>query len=98
MGAGLAAAVALLARWRPEPSVRARASAVGALFILQLAVGGINLALLAPVWLQLVHLALADLIWISLVLLAATALGQAPEAAAPSATSVRAHGLDSPAH
>ena len=29
------------------------------------------MALLAPVWLQIVHLLLADLVWIGLVLLAA---------------------------
>jgi heme A synthase len=36
---------------------------------LQMAAGGLNLLLLAPVWLQLVHLLLADLLWISMVLL-----------------------------
>jgi heme a synthase len=35
----------------------------------QLAVGFANLALLAPVWIQLVHLALANAVWISLVIL-----------------------------
>ncbi len=99
VGACLVAMVALLARWRPDPAVRARAAAVKALFICQLAVGAVNLALLAPVWLQLVHLALADLVWISLVLLAAASLAQAPETAiSPGATSVSAQGgLDSPA-
>jgi len=35
---------------------------------LQLAAGAINVLLLAPVWLQLLHLALADSLWISFVL------------------------------
>jgi cytochrome c oxidase assembly protein subunit 15 len=35
------------------------------------AAGIANLALLAPAWMQLVHLALADLTWIALVALAA---------------------------
>jgi len=40
----------------------------------QLACGVINLLLLAPVGMQLVHLLLADLLWIALVLLAAERL------------------------
>ena len=38
-----------------------------------------NVALLAPVWLQLVHLLLADLLWVALVLLAAATLAEASE-------------------
>ena len=46
---------------------------------LQAALGGLNVVLLAPVWLQLVHLLVADLLWIAVVLLAAAALaGRAP--------------------
>lgn len=46
---------------------------------LQAAIGALNVVLLAPVWLQLVHLLIADLLWISVVLLAAAALaGRAP--------------------
>jgi heme a synthase len=41
---------------------------------LQAALGGLNVVLLAPVWLQLVHLLVADLLWIAVVLLGATAL------------------------
>jgi heme A synthase len=37
----------------------------------QIAAGAANLLLLAPVWMQMVHLLLADLVWISLVLLCA---------------------------
>jgi heme A synthase len=44
---------------------------VAGLAIAQLVAGPLNVALLAPVWLQLVHLLLADLVWISLVLLTA---------------------------
>jgi heme A synthase len=33
-----------------------------------------NVVLLAPVWMQMLHLLLADLAWIALVLLAASAL------------------------
>lgn len=39
------------------------------LALAQLAAGAINITLLAPIWMQLVHLLLADLLWLSLVLL-----------------------------
>jgi heme A synthase len=42
--------------------------------VLQLAAGVANLFLLAPVWLQLVHLALADVLWVTLVVLVAAAM------------------------
>ncbi len=44
------------------------------LVALQLAAGMMNLILLAPVWLQLVHLLLADVVWITFILLAASTL------------------------
>jgi heme A synthase len=46
------------------------------LLLVQLATGVSNVALLAPVWMQLVHLLLSDLVWIALVLLAGSALTQ----------------------
>jgi heme a synthase len=45
--------------------------ALAGLVLIQLCAGAMNLALLAPVWMQLIHLLLADLIWIALVLTAA---------------------------
>ena len=57
----------------PEPARRA-ARACAALVLLQLAVGLANVALLAPVWMQIVHLLLADLLWIAFVLMAVRAL------------------------
>ena len=50
-------------------------SVAAALAALQLGLGFLNVLLLAPVWMQLVHLLTADALWISLVLLAAAALG-----------------------
>ena len=44
------------------------------LLVLQLLAGLINVILLAPIWMQLVHLLLSDLVWISLVLFAAASL------------------------
>ena len=42
---------------------------------LQLGAGMLNLLLLAPVWMQIVHLLLADLVWIALALLTFSSLG-----------------------
>lgn len=50
---------------------RRPARAVMALVALQIAAGILNLYLLAPVWMQLVHLLLADLLWIALVIFTA---------------------------
>ena len=46
------------------------APALGALVLIQVAVGLVNVALLAPVWVQLTHLLIADATWVVLVLLA----------------------------
>ena len=54
--------------------VRRWARAVVALVAVQFAAGLLNAALLAPVWLQIVHLLLADLLWLALVLLSAATL------------------------
>ena len=40
-----------------------------ALVVIQLAAGALNVWLLAPVWMQILHLFLADALWIALVLL-----------------------------
>lgn len=45
------------------------------LFVTQLLAGLINVLLLAPVWMQMVHLLLSDLVWISLVLYSAEVMG-----------------------
>jgi cytochrome c oxidase assembly protein subunit 15 len=61
-------------RARPDERVRRAATAIAALVALELGAGVANVLLLAPVWLQLVHLLLADLVWLSTVLLAAATL------------------------
>ncbi len=43
-------------------------------YLTQLGIGLLNLALLAPVWLQIVHLAVADTVWITAVLLVSSSL------------------------
>jgi len=79
---GLFALAAPLAAEAPTPAARRWARACLALVVAQSLAGFLNVALLAPVWLQVVHLLLADLLWISLVLLTASvlALGQPSEA------------------
>jgi len=70
-----------VSRLRPSAEVKQGAVLLGVLYALQLAAGVINLVLLAPVWMQLVHLLLADLVWISLVRLSAAGLAEdAPRA------------------
>jgi len=53
------------------------------LVILQLCAGIVNLLLLAPIWLQIVHLFLADMVWISYVLLSSSTLSVESERVAP---------------
>ncbi len=73
--AALVGAVAFLApRLRPARHVRGMATAVLAVVVLQVVAGAVNVILLAPVWLQLVHLALAQLAWIGLVTVGAWTL------------------------
>ena len=66
-----------LLRARRGARVRRFAASVFFLVLAQLGVGLLNAALLAPVWLQIVHLLLADLLWLALVLLCASSLAQA---------------------
>jgi len=63
----------ILRRRRPGAWVARLAQAQIVLFVVQCVAGALNVALLAPVWMQIVHLLLADLVWINLVLLGAAA-------------------------
>jgi len=84
--AGAAAVVLVAARVllaTSEPLSRGWAWAASALATAQIVVGLLNLVLLAPVWMQIVHLLLADAVWIALVLLAARALALAPPVVTP---------------
>jgi len=55
---------------RPSPRVRVLARVATVAFAVQFAAGLLNVTLLAPVPMQLVHLLLADVTWLALVLLA----------------------------
>ena len=57
--------------------------AVLAVFAVQLAVGALNVQLMAPVWMQLVHLAASDVLWILLVLFSVETLAGKKKALPP---------------
>lgn len=67
-GAYLLFLAGFIAMFRVNPTIRKFAAALAGLFVLQGIAGLVNLALLAPVWMQLVHLFLADMVWLTLVL------------------------------
>lgn len=76
----------LLAMFRSNRSIKRFALALVVLFVVQLGAGLVNLLLLAPVWMQIVHLFLADAVWITLVLLAANTFAESEAASAVEAT------------
>ncbi|HSN77090.1 MAG TPA: COX15/CtaA family protein [Anaerolineae bacterium] len=55
-----------------DPTVLKLSRLLAIVVVVQLAAGFVNVLLLAPVWMQIVHLLLADLVWLSLVLLSAS--------------------------
>jgi heme A synthase len=69
-GLAIAFGAPRLLRGDSDPA-RPFASAASGLALLQLAVGILNVVLLAPVWMQIVHLLIADALWIACVLLVA---------------------------
>jgi heme a synthase len=73
----------LAATWRPSLATRRLSWALVALFGAQLLIGVVNVALLAPIFMQIIHLFMADLVWVALVLAAAAALGAPAAARAP---------------
>jgi heme A synthase len=76
VGVGVLVAVAATVAMnrRPGPQTQRLGWALIALFVVQLGLGAMNVALKAPVWLQMVHLFVTSTIWILLVLLTAAAL------------------------
>jgi heme A synthase len=63
----------ILRRQRPGAWVARLAQTQILLFVVQCVAGAVNVALLVPVWMQLVHLFLACAVWINLILLGAAA-------------------------
>jgi heme A synthase len=73
LGLFLLYAASSVVRVRPSAPVKRTAAAVAVLVLAQLLAGALNVALAAPVSMQLVHLLLANLLWIALVLMTAHA-------------------------
>lgn len=73
----VALGVVAAAVWQSRPAgpaVVARGMAIVGLFVVQMGLGALNVGLLAPVWMQIVHLLMTDVIWVLLVVWAAEAL------------------------
>jgi len=66
----------LVAHLRPSEKTRLFAHLLAYLYGVQLLAGLVNVALKAPVWMQILHLFLAYVIWILFLFLAASALAQ----------------------
>ena len=58
------------------PDAQRLARLLGVLVVTQLLCGVVNFMLMAPAWMQMVHLLVADLVWIAFVLLGVTALAE----------------------
>lgn len=83
----IVAGAASILTWMSDVPAKAKRAgiAVGVLVLVQVTVGLANLALLAPIPLQLLHLLVADALWVAAVLMTAHLVGEpapAPEAEA----------------
>lgn len=76
VGAYIIIVMSVINARRPDPLTRQFSRAFMVLYGVQLVVGAVNVVLLAPVWLQLLHLLISDLLWIILILFAASAFAQ----------------------
>jgi heme A synthase len=100
VGLYLIVASMLLVLSHPSPRTKRFAALLSGLIFLQFIAGLINLVLLAPVWMQLLHLLLADSLWIALVLLTANTFAASQsgyplqEESAPLTSAVHTHGAD----
>ena len=66
---------------RPSPMITRLGWMLGGMYVVQLIIGALNVALKAPVAMQLIHLFVSDMIWITLVLLVSHALAVDADAA-----------------
>jgi len=76
VGLGVLFTIVSVTTTRRDAPTRRLGSAVIALYATQCAIGMINIWLLAPVGIQILHLFASDLLWIALILFAASALAQ----------------------
>ncbi|MCB8920793.1 MAG: COX15/CtaA family protein [Ardenticatenaceae bacterium] len=85
LGIYLVLAGSMIYTQRPSAETQKYAQALKVIFGVQLAAGFVNVLLLAPVWMQMIHLLLANVVLITLVLLGMTALShEQPAMEAPS--------------
>ena len=70
---------------RPGPETRRWVNRLNVLLLVQLTAGAANILLLAPVFMQILHLLLADALWICLVVSCASALAEEPRTASAAA-------------
>ncbi|QSQ11406.1 COX15/CtaA family protein [Myxococcus landrumensis] len=91
MGALLVFMGRWMAKLRPSADVKRAATVITGLYVAQLAVGVVNVVLLAPVWLQLVHLLMADFVWMAVVSLCAAGLASDAPRAEPVAATAPTH-------
>jgi heme A synthase len=76
VGLGLMVIAFLTRQYKRNVAAKRLSLALPSIIALQLLAGLANVFLLAPVWMQLVHLFLADILWIVLVLMMAAALSE----------------------
>jgi heme A synthase len=79
----------ILARQRPNPTTSRLSLLVTSLVLVQLVAGAFNVALLAPTWMQLLHLFLACAVWLAFFLLGVSAFSAPVAQALESPASVR---------
>ncbi len=70
----LSLAAGLFDHLRPSPQTRRFAYGVWLMLGVQMILGLINIGLLAPLWMQILHTAAADVLWLSLILMCAAGL------------------------
>lgn len=79
VGLGLFLSLQFLQREFSNPIMKKYSSSIKIIFLIQIFLGGINVLLLAPIWMQLIHLLFADLLWINYVLVMNQTMGRYKE-------------------
>lgn len=80
----------VLVEKRPFAQARRFVNVLKITFGIQFAIGIVNVLLLAPIWMQIVHLLVAEIVWIAAILLAASVLADRETVPAAEPTAVLA--------
>lgn len=94
VGTYLVIVILLFNSTRPTPLTQRFARIFIALYLFQLAVGVLNVVLLAPIWMQMFHLLLSDLILVVFVLFIAAAFSQRASQPSPSYSQIAQTGTE----